>query len=324
MSTHTGSPAFGIAMVLVAGVLVLHKTRDGIPEDAVAAAIDTLKEGASGAPADEACGVLGRHVELAYRRLVDQVRDPERRDAAPLLGPLARLADERARVVVRDVAANHGDPTMRREAVRQLGLVEDVGALALLRVAADRDPALVVRQEAVLAIARLGDDSVLYDLGRLLDPSTLPDLREGARAALLAFVDSDFGGDAVKACRWLVERFGVAPRTSVGGGPRPPVTLSAEGVSMHSLDERLVFQVDGEIDGPFHVVVEHATGTLLIEVDDGPRGLIARCSDVPDEGLSLPRHAPLSVVRAGGAASISIPRVGQLVQDEVEAVTLVR
>lgn len=226
---------------------------------------------------------------------------------------LASLESERVAPALIDLATTHPAPPVRISAIHALVGRQELRALPALYLVADEDAALVVRQEAVVALAALGDDAVLCDLTALLDPLTAPALRARATEILLGFTDQPFD-DRASANAWIETHTRQRSRTSVGlarDDEEVLVPAPAPGVCVLLLEDRIELRIDGT-PRPGNLVLDHPGGSVLVEVRIVEGVAIANALDVPDRGVVFERHKVLPIQEGAGPWSICLPRTGQL------------
>ncbi|MFG0319082.1 MAG: HEAT repeat domain-containing protein [Planctomycetota bacterium JB042] len=320
----------GIVVALVAMVLVYKRqVHDELPPPPVDRVIAVLAfEGSPEETARAHDQLLDLDEREVVRKLLAALTVPETVRPEELILALARVGDDAVATEVRPYL-QHVDARVRAAAIDALASFGDVGVEPELRRIADADPALGVRQLAVIALADLGADDVDRDLAAVLDETTPAERRESADGSLEVTTGESFGRDRAAAEAWLDARGAPPAATQVGGRGRtdgaPLVSRDGEvEVAVERTGEWLVARVTGAAP-PLHLALETATGRILVAVDRRDDGVAARADDLPREGRSFERHESLPVEVSADGVTVRLPRAGRLVEGgEPTAVRVIR
>lgn len=331
---NSSSAAVGVVVALAALILVYSKNYVERPSDALLALEEQINLLASTTDDEQAETLSEQLLESgseALEGLIRKLGDPATRRPEALVLLISDIGDPAATEVLRQTLQEHPDALARRAAATALGELPDHEASPLLKHAMDADPSLQVRQAAVLALSDLGDDAYLADLIMLLEPTTMPELRESANGTLEVLADRDFELDPEAAAAWLrgqVGPSGRAPGSSIGGrGRSDGLPLILEGpcnVTVGRSGPRLTVRLTGETGIPMNLIFELEHGRLLVELLEQDGSLVAVCTDAPETGRALLRHPPIEVEQGPGGLGFWLPRIGQLTAaDQPSSVKLV-
>ncbi|MFH0945955.1 MAG: HEAT repeat domain-containing protein [Planctomycetota bacterium] len=318
---RTGSMSVGLVVAMVALLFVYQKL------------VVTDSEGDSGLK--ETVAALDSEVEAERTRAHEVLLDsgPESLDALlvalnrpgvrrpeEIIRILSDLGEEKAIASLREVLTSHPDALARRCAATALGEMPDHDSAPLLKKVIDSDASLQVRQAALLAVADMGDDTLLRDLAALLDPSTVKELRASAASTLEVLTDQLFGEDGQDrdaAEAWLDEMKVGSAVTEVGGAGRvdgEPLEVPGQTAVLVERDgDRVRFALTGRLDLPMNLLLEMEKGRILVELIEEDGVVVARATDAPGTGRPLARHAPVPLEQGEDALRFSLPRVGRLV-----------
>jgi len=273
-----------------------------------------VRSDASVADRDGAQAALAAQAEIDPQRVVETLLPHLLESESPVgVETLASVMVAEATAGLIKLAVEHPSGSMRREAIRALVARKDLTSIETLFRIADRDPSLIVRQEAVVGLAELGNDAVLRDLVALLDPLAPAGLAGRARSVLLRFTAVSFE-DPAGVCAWM-DRNGISPsRTSIGPPAlNEPARLTVvDGLVVRTEPARIVFESDGAPPRSGRVILDHASGSVLLEVRNVDGVPVGRALDIPDIGPVSERYAIVRGTRTGSSWTIALPRTGQL------------
>ncbi len=320
----------GVVVALVALVLVYKRqVHDELPPPRVDQVIAALAFEGSPEATERAHGELDEFDEReVVPKLLAALTVPETARPEELILALARAGDDAVAPEVRPYL-QHVDARVRAAAIDALASFGDTGVEPELRRIADADPALGVRQLAVIALADLEADDVDRDLAVMLDETTPADRRESADGSLEVTTGESFGADRAAAEAWLDAHGAPPAATTVGGrGRTDGAPLAWRDGEVEVTVERSGAWLVGRVTGaapPLHLALETATGRILVAVDRREDGVSARADDLPREGRPFERHASLPVEVTPDGLIVRLPRVGRLVAgDEPASVRVVR